>query len=152
MAQYRKKNQQTILEIIVVGIFKGIWFLLTLPFRGIKFGRGKSGLSVEERNYVTGKRLEIEKMLDSKNEIELKHAVIEADKLVDYTLKTKGYAGETFADRLRNAQDSINPSVYNSIWQGHKVRNEIAHEQELRIKNSELREATTKLINYLKNI
>jgi len=150
MTNRSPKNNPTILETIIVGIFKAIWFLLTLPFRGFK--RVKKGLGVEERNYITGKRLEIEKMLNSDKQAELCHAVIEADKLVDYTLKTKGYAGETFADRLCSAQNFINPTLYNSIWQGHKVRNQIAHEQELRIMNNELRDAAGKLLNYLKNL
>lgn len=155
MSNYQGKNnrnQQTFLEIVIVGIFKMIWWLITLPFKGLKFGKGKRGMSLDDKNYIVAKRLEIEKMLGSENIIELKHAVMEADKLVDYAMQSAGYSGTTFADRLRNAQSFINPAVYNNLWQGHKVRNSIAHESEYRISNMELREATNKLLNYLKNI
>lgn len=152
MSKRYYKNQSTFLETIVVGFFKALWFLVSLPFRGIKWSRGKTGLSVEERNYITSKRLEIEKMLSSENQIELRHAVMEADKLADYTMKQKGYMGETFADRLRSAEDSIPKNIYNDAWQGHKVRNQIAHEQELRIVNNELRDAARKLLSYLKTL
>jgi len=149
----RYKNQQPdVLQTIVIGILKAIWWILTLPFKGIRFGKVRTGLSVDERNYITSKRLEIEKMLNTENQIELKHAVMEADKLADYALKTQGYSGETFADRLRSAQSSLNPNLYNEIWQGHKIRNQIAHETEYRIGNSELKDAVYKLLKYLKAI
>jgi len=96
--------------------------------------------------------VEIEKMLSSNRLIELKQALIEADKLVDHTLKLQLFSGATFADRLRNAETSINPSLYQVIWQGHKVRNEIVHEQGNSISNSELKLATEKLLRYIKSI
>jgi hypothetical protein len=145
------KNEQTILEFIVLGIFKLLWWLITLPFKGLKRGSA-SRFSIEEKNYITGKRLEIEALLGSESVIELKHAVMEADKLVDYTLKAKGYVGETFADRLRAAQKSMPAYLYDQLWRGHKVRNQIAHEQELRIQNLELREAAKKLLSYLRQL
>lgn len=148
----RHQYEYNLFQIIIIGFFKGLWWLVRLPFRGLKFGVGKTGLSLEDRNYLVTKRQQIEKILNSSNEIELKHALMEADKLVDYALKQSGYSGETFADRLRNAQKDIRPDVYNQIWQGHKVRNQIAHESETRISNNELCEAASKLLNYLKTI
>ncbi len=148
----RNQNQQTILEIIVIGLFKALWWLVSLPFKGIKFGVNKVGMSLEDRNYVVTKRHQIESMLNTNSEIELKHLVIEADKLVDYVLKAQGYSGETFADRLREAQSSVNQNLYNEIWQGHKVRNQIAHENEYQISNIELSAAANKLLEYTKAI
>ena len=88
--------------------------------------------------------------MKSENIIELKHAVLEADKIVDFKLKATGSQGETFADRLRSLEENIARSLYNEIWQGHKIRNQIAHEDEPRISRNELRAAANKLINYLK--
>jgi hypothetical protein len=107
---------------------------------------------MEERSYLFGKRGEIENLLKSENPIELKHAVMEADKLVDYKLKALGARGETFADRLRESENRIPKATYNDIWQGHKVRNQIAHEHESRIMNQELREATNKLLVFLRMV
>jgi len=151
MSQYRgkKRNEQSILEMVIVGIFKTIWFLVALPFKGLKLG-GKRGLNLEEKKYIIIKRQEIESVLRSENSIELKHAVMEADKLVDYSLKNSSFRGETFADRLKSAKESMPYRVYDNIWKGHKVRNQIAHEQELKIQNSELREAANRLLNYLR--
>ena len=146
--KYNKKNQgPTILEVIVVGIFKGLWFLITLPFKKRGRKRGLSGLDQAE---VTMKRQEIERLVSGENEYELKHAVMEADKLVDHVLKLKGYSGETFADRLRSAQQYIDQNTYQALWEGHKIRNALAHEHDTRISKEELKNAISKLLKYLK--
>ena len=153
---YKNQNQQTALEIILIGIFKVLWWIITLPFNLIfKKGKKLSGrlkITPNDWAYIVSQRLEIEKILKSENQIELKHAVMEADKLVDYIFQAKNYQGETFADRLRSAESFIEKDVYNSIWNGHKVRNQIAHENELRITNDELRSAAENLLRYTKNI
>ncbi|MEI8143045.1 MAG: hypothetical protein WCG48_00270 [Candidatus Berkelbacteria bacterium] len=144
---YKKQQQPDIITTIVVGFFKLIWRLIMLPFGGFK---KRAGVSADDRAYIFNKRVEIEKILTSESLIELNHAVLEADKLVDFVLKLKGYQGETFADRLRNSQADLSKNIYNDLWEGHKVRNQIAHENELRISNRELREATGKLLEYTK--
>ncbi len=87
-------------------------------------------------------------MLRSDNIYELKQAVIEADKLIDYVLRAKGYSGQSFSDRLRAAQPYIEPQFYNAIWQGHKVRNLIAHET-AKIDKDTLRQAAKMLMEYI---
>lgn len=129
----------------MIGIFKALWFLIKLPF-GKKKG---AGFSQKDRQHILEKRLEIERLVSSENAIELKHAVMEADKLVDYALKSKGYEGETFADRLRSAERNIDHATYQSIWEGHKVRNQLAHETS-DIPKETLRLAVKRLLNYLR--
>lgn len=147
--KYRNKRQQpTILEMIVLGLIKGLWFLIKLPFKRLQ---KKAGISQEKRNEIIAKRHNIENLLNSESEIELKHAVMEADKLVDYVLKMKNYHGETFADRLRSAEADIDQSTYQSIWNGHKVRNQLAHD-ETNFSKHELSEATRKLLKYTRDI
>lgn len=63
----------------------------------------------------------------SDNPNDWKLAIIEADIILDQTLKERGYAGNTLGERLR----SITPSQLGSIddaWDAHRVRNRIAHE------------------------
>jgi hypothetical protein len=144
-----QKNQKTILEIVIVGIFKALWWLVKLPFEKKK---KSGGLSTQDKLGVIGQRQAIEKMLQSTSEIELKHAVIEADKLVDHVLKAYGADGDTFADRLRSSEKNMNPRMYHDIWEGHKVRNQIAHEQNLTISNEELKIATEKLLQFIRSI
>lgn len=151
MSNYHNKNYQpTVLEVIFVGIIKALWWLVRLPFRK---GKGRSGgFNLEAKNEIILKRQEIESLSKSENQIELKHAVMEADKLVDHILKLKGYSGETFADRLKSGETYINPAIYQQIWHGHKVRNQIAHEQGLKITTFELKTAIEKLVSYIRTI
>lgn len=70
---------------------------------------------------------EIQNHIQSDNPNDWKLAIIEADIVLDQTLKSRGYAGNTLGERLR----SITPSQLASIddaWDAHRVRNKIAHE------------------------
>lgn len=54
-------------------------------------------------------------------------AILEADKLLDHALKARGVAGTTMGDRLKNARGRFMNN--NAIWSAHKLRNRLAHEQ-----------------------
>lgn len=145
--RYKKNQGPTILEAIVVSTFKALWFLVSLPFKK----RGKRrGMSTQDRSEIISKKQEIERLLSSENEYELRHAVMEADKLVDHVLKLKGYNGDTFAERLRSAEEDIDRNIYQSIWEGHKVRNTLAHEHDARIHRAELKSAANNLLRYVR--
>ncbi len=64
--------------------------------------------------------------LESGKETEYKLAVIEADSLLDDTLKRMGYAGETIGDRLKQIDSTIMPDI-EQVWEAHKIRNNIVH-------------------------
>jgi hypothetical protein len=149
MAQHYQKRQQyqnqpNVLAVILGGLFKGLWWLVTLPFRQKK---RVSGLNLQVRNHIFSKTSEINSMVRSENVYELKQAVIEADKLVDYILRAKGYQGVTFADRLKAATPYIEKHFLDAMWQGHKVRNLIAHES-ANIDKDSLRQAAKMLLEY----
>lgn len=61
----------------------------------------------------------------------LQLAVFEADKLLDHALKDRGYPGQTMGDRLKNARGSFMNN--DAIWQAHKLRNRLAHEQNVQL-------------------
>ncbi len=56
----------------------------------------------------------------------VKNALIDADKLLDYVLKGRGYKGETMAERLKKAQSSLSNSQ--AVWAAHKLRNAVVHD------------------------
>lgn len=144
-----RKNQTTLSEKIVIGFFRGIWWLIKLPFRGLA---KKRKLSVVDNQYLMSKKHQIELLLESENPLELRHAVMEADKLADWILKKKNYQGATFADRLRSAEKDIPKAVYNSIWQAHKIRNQIVHETKAEVSKESLHQAVKKYFQYLSRI
>jgi len=56
----------------------------------------------------------------------MKNSLIEADKLLDYVLRGRGYRGTTMAERLKNADSNF--TRRESVWRAHKLRNAIVHE------------------------
>ncbi len=56
---------------------------------------------------------------------EPRHALIEADRLLDFVLKRKGYNG-SLAEKLKKAEKLF--SSPEDIWKAHKLRNKAVHE------------------------
>lgn len=115
-------------------------------------GAGKRGMTQAEKNEIIRSRHQVEAMLKSNNIHELRQAVFEADKLVDQVLRAKNYRGETMGERLKSAREYIDRNVYDGIWQGHKVRNQLAHEHQVQLSTSELKQAVEKLLRYIKSM
>lgn len=65
-------------------------------------------------------------LIESPHENDWRQAIIEADIMLDDLLTQLGYAGESVGEKLR----SVDPARFSTLqdaWEGHKVRNEIAH-------------------------
>jgi hypothetical protein len=63
----------------------------------------------------------------SENPNDWKLAIIEADIILDDTLKQKGYQGASLGERLKG----VGPHQLNTLqdaWEAHKIRNRIAHD------------------------
>lgn len=73
----------------------------------------------------------------------LKNSLLEADKLLDYVMRGKGFAGENMGDRLK--QNGNRFSDLNGIWTAHKLRNQIAHEVDIDIVKPQIEDAVRKL-------
>lgn len=54
-----------------------------------------------------------------------KHAILDADKLLDYALKQYEYQGSV-GEKMKKAKSRFSDN--NGIWRAHKLRNRIAHE------------------------
>lgn len=57
----------------------------------------------------------------------LQLAIFEADKLLDSALKQRGFRGQTMGERLKDANRAFMDT--DSVWRAHKLRNRLAHEQ-----------------------
>jgi hypothetical protein len=64
--------------------------------------------------------------IDSDNPNDWKLSIIEADIILDDSLKAAGYAGNSLGDRLKSISVNQLQSI-DDAWQAHKVRNQIAH-------------------------
>lgn len=67
------------------------------------------------------------------SENDLKVAIMDADKLLNEALRDAGIMGTHLGDRLKKANANQIPNL-NEIWQAHKLRNQIAHEPDFKLK------------------
>ncbi len=85
---------------------------------------------------------EIEKHINSTREAEWKFAVVEADKLVDETLKEAEFPGDTLGDRLMNIQPG-QLTTLEGLWEAHKIRNRLVHDTNYFLRYTEAKRAVT---------
>lgn len=77
--------------------------------------------------------------LDSDNPADWKQAIIEADIMLDEMVKAMNYPGENLGEWLK----AIEPSDFLTLedaWEGHKLRNRIAHESDFVLTRREARQ------------
>lgn len=75
---------------------------------------------------VNEKWLRIEEHANSNNEADWRLAIIEADILLEDTLRAAGYHGDGVGEILKTIEKS-DMLTLDAAWDGHKVRNRIAH-------------------------
>lgn len=107
--------------------------------------RKKKGLDSSDHELIRQKWVEIMQTA----EVESKHAIIEAHKLLDHVLKKKGFEG-TVAEKLKKAQEMIkNPEA---LWSVHKMRNKIAHEIDYTLQKDHAKKSLEHFKNALKDL
>jgi len=67
------------------------------------------------------------------SENDMKIAILEADKILNEALRAAGMPGIQLGDRLKRARASQIPNL-DDLWQAHKLRNQIAHEPDFKLK------------------
>ena len=75
----------------------------------------------------------IEEQFYRGGESDLKVAILEADKLLNDALREAGIMGIQLGDRLKKTNIGQIPNL-NELWQAHKLRNQIAHEPNFKMK------------------
>jgi hypothetical protein len=105
-----------------------------------KLNQKRSGL---DRTYYQTQWKKIE-VFKANGGAGLQLAVMEADKLLDHALKGRGFAGETMGERLKSAKGAFMNT--NAVWDAHKLRNRLAHEQNVSLSSI----AATNALNNLK--
>jgi len=109
-----------IIAILIVGVLAFVAILLT----------GKRGYKFNVEAYQS-KFLAIENKLNKENAATFMNAVINADKLLDRAMVEMGVAGKTMGERLKKAGEKF--TDLNAVWRAHKLRNALAHEDDLEI-------------------
>lgn len=109
--------------LIIVGLIV-IFFLLVWWI--YKIYKKRSRRDSFDYEYIKSKSQLIEKLLNGESESEYSLALIEADKLLDFLLKSWHFAGNTLGERLKVAGYRF-PEL-RKVWPAHKMRNRIVHE------------------------
>jgi hypothetical protein len=89
---------------------------------------------------LTARWEEVLRHLDSVKEAEWKFGIIEADKLLEQTLKRAGYPGDTLGERLSLMKPDQLQSL-DGVWEAHKIRNRIAHDLNYFLRYTEAKHA-----------
>jgi len=69
----------------------------------------------------------IQTLIESPNESDWRVAIIEADSMLEESLREKGLSGNTVSELLEAAKDSGYRNIQDA-WGGHLIRNQIAHD------------------------
>lgn len=98
--------------------------------------------------YYTQKWQDLQKLLKDQTTWPL--AIIDADKLLDCALKARKYKGKSAGERLVSAQRDIQDN--DAVWYGHKLRNRLVHEHDVKLKERDVKEALIGIKRALKDL
>jgi len=76
--------------------------------------------------------------------------VLSADTLLDQALKDRGVSGATMGERMKQMQQKWTNA--NAVWSAHKLRNQIAHEPDVRVDFDSSRRALAAFKQALKDV
>ena len=94
--------------------------------------------------------LAVENQLKRDEESSYHLCILNADKLLDQALRERGFKGETMGERMKTARDTW--SNANAVWMAHKLRNQVAHEPDVRIGYDDTRRALAAFKQALKDV
>ncbi len=93
---------------------------------------------------------QIEELLSRREDVSWKLAVLEADKLLDHSLKSMGFGGVSLGERLKLAAYRY-PKIRN-VWPAHITRNKLAHEASFSLGQGAARQAISQFKKALEEL
>jgi len=97
----------------------------------------------EEKKVASDKAVRWQAILDKVNsdsDTSWKIAIMDADILLDEVLQEQGYTGAGVGERLKQVGPEFKDSVQYA-WEGHKVRNQVAHDAQYVLSQRDARQA-----------
>jgi hypothetical protein len=144
---------QTLLILLIAAVLGYVFALAVSKNRGPKKNIRRKTAVTMDKKFVQNKWQEIESTFALGGPSHFKSAIIEADKLIDYVLKSQGVKGETLGERLKNGRSKFEGySDYDNLWFAHKVRNNIAHESNHELNSAEAKKAVSYYEQALKSL
>lgn len=99
----------------------------------------KAGIPETDRNRIQEMWSVVETMMADDHESAWAKAVMEADKILDYTMKLRRASGNNLGDRLKNSRHMF--TNVQPVWEAHKLRNQLAHEVNMKLSRGEAERA-----------
>ena len=94
--------------------------------------------------------LEIEHGLNPGSRDSQYMAILKADKLLDQVLRETGSRGQTMGERMKSRHNAW--SIANVGWAAHKIRNQIAHDENVQLSETTVRRALASFKQALKDL
>ncbi len=95
--------------------------------------------------------LKLKEVVNSKNPSLYRDTIVRLDSLLARSLKLYYKNSESCGTNLKKAKDLFSRSEYDKIWEFHKIRNEIVHEDR-EVSDKEIREGYNVISNSIKKI
>lgn len=139
----KKPYEHDILEMF----FSSLWDFIRWPFK--HFHAKNTELKELDKNKVKVRWAMVE---DLYNRHDFRAVVIEADKIIEYTLEHLNFEGDNYAQRLKSAKLRFSPSVFNSLWEARRSRNRAVHEMENETTSFEAKNVKDKIKRALREL
>ena len=118
------------------------FFSAILIFGGLLFAiisLTKNSPRTLDQDKYRSRWMAIESRLKRDDENSYTVCILEADKLLDQSLRDRGLSGKTMAERMKQCQGKWTNG--NGVWAAHKLRNRIAHETDVKVDYDRARQA-----------
>lgn len=140
-----------LMYIVFFALLAGLILYFLILFKNLPQKKKRSSL---DKTMIRNKWAEIEGLSRSGNISGINSAVMDADKLFDHVLKClTGITQGTMADRLKASKERFSDySIYQDVWEAHKVRNRLAHEINSEVLSLESKKALDKFKKGLKDL
>ena len=103
------------------------------------------------RQKVWNDVLQIKKMIDTKNPLIYRDIMVRLDALLGKSLRLYYKNSESCGTNLKQAKNLFDKGEYNRIWEAHKLRNRVVHENQ-EISSSELVESYNIISSAIKKL
>ena len=131
----------------IIAIIGAVIIALTIIVIIIKFGLRRVPLKPKKKKFQKQWR-ELQKYC--KEQETWPAALNEADKLLDKALIKRGFKGKTMGERLVSAQRKFSDN--DAVWYGHKLNRKASEDPELKLKESEVKDALMGIRQGLKDL
>lgn len=148
--RYSKRHQRYIKPTehqIIESFFGSLLALIKWPF--MRHRVKKAQLKDLDKEKVKYRWAIVE---DLYNKRDFRAVIIEADKIIEYTLEHMNFEGNNYAERLQNAKIKFSSSVFNSLWEARRSRNRVVHEMEHEITSFEAKNIMDKIFRALREL